>query len=101
MPDDRPDSRTQERRFHVWQPAHFRNLALFGPEATLGYRHLGRRAVWQPQGFVTRRISTASDAGAVEQAYQATLEASDREVVDELARAWSAGQTLEIGRGQL
>jgi ERF superfamily len=40
-------------------------------------------ALWALQRLPTKNTLTASDAGAVEQAYQSALEASDREVVDE------------------
>ena len=42
-------------------------------------------ALWALRRLPAKNTLTASDAGAVEQAYQSALEASDREVVDELS----------------
>ena len=44
----------------------------------------GDLALWALRRLPAKNTLTASDAGAVEQAYQCALEASDREVVDEL-----------------
>jgi ERF superfamily len=57
-------------------------------------------ALWALQRLPAKNTLTASDAGAVEQAYQSALEASDREVVDELSEPGGRkGRRKRLGTG--